>query len=119
MGIRPCAGENASFAEMLRYYEDPALHLRECREAGVGVVGKIGWGVCDELILAAGMESVAVRAGGGEHELADEYLEYAFTDKGKYLFERSPEGTETGSRTLWCSRTPRIWPTGCTIICGN
>ena len=87
MGIRPCAGENASFAEMLRYYEDPALHLRECREAGVGVVGKIGWGVCDELILAAGMESVAVRAGGGEHELADEYLEYAFTDKGKYLFD--------------------------------
>lgn len=87
MGIRPCAGENASFAELLRYYEDPAAHLRECRANGVRVVGKIGYGVCDELILAAGMESMAVRARGGAHELADGYLEYAFTEKGKCLFD--------------------------------
>ena len=87
MGIRNCAKENAAFAELLRHYEDPAIHLRECREAGVGVVGTVGYGVCDELIAAAGMESMAVRAGGAGHPLADEYLEYAFTEKGKYLFD--------------------------------
>ncbi len=87
MGIRKCAKENAAFAEMLRYYEDPAIHLRECREAGVRVVGKIGYGVCDELIVAAGMESLTVRAGVAGHPLADEYLEYAFTERGKYLFD--------------------------------
>ncbi len=87
MGIRSCASENAVFAELLRYYNDPTIHLRECRMAGVKVVGKIGYGVCDELILAAGMESTAVRAGVGRHVLADEYLEYAFTEKGKCLFD--------------------------------
>ena len=87
MGIRTCARENAAFAELLKHYEDPSIHLRECRAAGVRVVGKIGYGVCDELILAAGMESAAVRPGGAGHPLADEYLEYAFTEKGKYLFD--------------------------------
>ena len=95
MGIRPCANENAAFAELLRYYEDPAAHLRECRERGVKVVGKIGYGVCDELILAAGMESMTVRANGSGHPLADEYLEYAFTEKGKYLFDAVAGGDGT------------------------
>ena len=92
MGIRSCAKENDSFAELYRYYADPAIHLRECRTAGIGVVGKIGYGVCDELIMAAGMESAAVRSEGFSHALADEYLEYAFTEKGKLLFDMIADG---------------------------
>ena len=88
MGIRACARENALFMQLLRHYNDPGIHLAECREKGIGIVGKIGYGVCDELILAAGLESMTIRAEPTErHRLADEYLEYAFTEKGKILFD--------------------------------
>ena len=88
MGIRACARDNPSFLQLLRHYNDPGIHIRKCREEGIGLVGKIGYGICDELILAAGMESMAIRADQTErHVIADEYLEYAFTEKGKVLFD--------------------------------
>ena len=87
MAVRACAQEHPAFQKLWSYYGDRTAHLRECRSAGKPVVGKLGFGVCDELILAAGMESLSVSPDASfPRDLADRYLEYSFTEKGKAMF---------------------------------
>ena len=87
MAVRSCALEHPAFLEMLQHYNTPGIHILECREKGIKTVGKAGFGVCDELILAAGMESAGLRSAfRSPEDSAGQYLEYAFTERGKNLF---------------------------------
>ena len=96
MAVRSCASEHPAFLEMLHHYNDPGIHLLECREKGIKAVGKAGFGVCDELILAAGMESAGLRpALQPTEDGADQYLEYAFTERGKNLFSLLADGGDS------------------------
>ena len=93
MAIRACAQGHPAFHKLWSYYRDRTAHLRECQASGKPVVGKLGFGVCDELILAAGMESLAVSPDASfPRDLSDRYLEYSFTEKGKVLFSMIASG---------------------------
>lgn len=93
LGIRECAEKNSAFQTLKFFYDHRDAFLQSAKNSGKKVVGRLGYGVCDELIRAAGLESVAVSPyGRNKHEIADTYLEYAFTEKGKLLFSALAAG---------------------------
>ena len=89
MKQRICAEQSSAYRRLLHAYENRYEHLAQCRAAGKKAVGCLGYGVCSELITAAGMAPVAICADADyDRALADKYLEYSFTEKGKCYFAK-------------------------------
>ena len=93
MGIRTCAKASETFSCLLSSYENRHEFLQNCRKEGKKVVGRLGYGVCEELILAAGLESTMVCADcNTTMETADRYLEYSFAPRARAFFDRLADG---------------------------
>ena len=94
MAIRQCATENEAFSRLKWHYDNRDAFAQECREAGTKVVGQLGFGVPEELILAHDMQPVKICAeNGGALNFAEMYLEYSFAAVAKSQFERIVSGS--------------------------
>ncbi len=88
MGIRQCAGSSERFTRLLHCYTDRDQYLERSRKAGCLTVGCLGFGVPEEMILAAGMVPIMICADpGSELRCADRYLEYSFAPKARAWFD--------------------------------
>ena len=93
MGIRACAKASEIFSRLLNSYENRHDFLAQCRNKGKKVVGRLGFGVCEELILAAGLETTVICADSSSTmETADRYLEYSFAPRARAFFDRLADG---------------------------
>lgn len=94
MSIRECALSCGAFAALKEAYDNREAAAACWRAAGGKVVGKLGFDVPDELILAAGMMPVQVYA-DPDRALTetDTYLEYAFDPMVRAQFEKIVDGT--------------------------
>ena len=94
MSIRKCALESKAFAALKEAYDHRDKAAAKWRSEGKKVVGKLGYDVPDEMLIAAGMLPVQVYADGTE-PLAetDKYLEYAFDPVMRAQFEKLIDGT--------------------------
>ena len=94
MHIRNCAAQNPAFARLLDAYENREKAARQWREKGGKVVGKMGFDVPDELIIAAGMLPIQIYADPRkELKETNKYLEFAFEPVVRAQFEKLIDGT--------------------------
>lgn len=94
MAIRTCALESKAFAALKDVYDHRDIPAAAWRAAGKKVVGKLGFDVPDELLIAAGMLPVQVYADPNRSlEETNKYLEYAFEPVVRAQFEKLIDGT--------------------------
>lgn len=94
MSIRACALQSPAFAALKAAYDDRDAAAKAWRAAGRKVLGKVGFDVPDELVMAAGMLPVQVYADPAKPLLqTDTYLEHAFEPVVRAQFERLVDGT--------------------------
>ena len=79
MSIRTCALQSDAFIALKKVWEHRDTEAQKWRAQGKKVIGKLGFDVPDELLIAAGMLPVQVYA-DPERSLneTNKYLEYAF-----------------------------------------
>ena len=88
MVIRTCARSSGAFMKLLYCYQNRDEQIKRARKAGRLTVGRLGFGVPEEMILAAGMVPVMICAERtSELSRADKYLEYSFAPKAKAWFD--------------------------------
>lgn len=94
MSIRKCALESKAFTALKEVYDHRDAPAAKWRAEGKKVVGKLGFDVPDELLIAAGMLPVQVYA-DPERSLdeTNKYLEYAFEPVVRAQFEKLIDGT--------------------------
>lgn len=94
MGIRKCALESKAFTALKEVYDHRDAPAAAWRAEGKKVVGKLGFDVPDELLIAADMLPVQVYA-DQERPLKEtnQYLEYAFEPVVRAQFEKLIDGT--------------------------
>lgn len=94
MSIRACALESEAFLALKDVYDHRERAAGQWRSQGGKVVGKLGFDVPDELVVAAGMLPVQICA-DPDRELAEagKYLENAFDPVVRAQFERLVDGT--------------------------
>lgn len=94
MSIRPCALESEAFLALKDVYDHREAPAAQWRAKGRKVIGKLGFDVPDELVIAAGMLPVQICA-APDRELAEagKYLENAFDPVVRAQFERLVDGT--------------------------
>ncbi len=94
MSIRKCALESKAFTALKEVYDHRDAPAAAWRAEGKKVVGKLGFDVPDELLIAAGMLPVQVYA-DPERSLdeTNKYLEYAFEPVVRAQFEKLIDGT--------------------------
>lgn len=94
MHIRDCALQDPAFAQLLDAYENRDKAANQWRAGGGKVVGKMGFDVPDELIIAADMLPIQICA-DPEKELKEtnKYLEFAFEPVVRAQFEKLIDGT--------------------------
>ena len=94
MSIRPCALKSQAFCALKEAYDHRDAQALKWREQGKKVIGKLGFDVPDELLLAAGLFPVQICA-DAERPLAeaDKYLENAFEPVVRAQFEKLVDGT--------------------------
>lgn len=94
MSIRSCAMESQAFLTLKDAYDHRVKGAESARAKGIKVVGKLGFDVPDELVLAAGMFPVRIYA-DPEKPLkeTDKYLEYSFEPVVRAQFEKIIDGT--------------------------
>ncbi len=94
MAIRACALESKAFAALKDVYDHRDTPAAAWRAAGKKVVGKLGFDVPDELLIAAGMLPVQVYADPKRSlDETNKYLEYAFEPVVRAQFEKLIDGT--------------------------
>ena len=94
MSIRACALQSEAFAALKAAYDDRDAAAKAWRAAGRKVLGKVGFDVPDELVMAAGMLPVQVYADPAKPLIqTDTYLEHAFEPVVRAQFERLVDGT--------------------------
>ena len=94
MSIRACALQSQAFAALKAVYDDRDAAAKAWRAAGKKVLGKVGFDVPDELVMAAGMLPVQVYADPAKPLVqTDTYLEHAFEPVVRAQFERLVDGT--------------------------
>lgn len=94
MSIRACALQSQAFAALKAVYDDRDAAAKAWRAAGKKVLGKVGFDVPDELVMAAGMLPVQVYADPAKPLVqTDKYLEHAFEPVVRAQFERLVDGT--------------------------
>lgn len=94
MHIRNCALQTPAFAQLLDAYQNRDKAAKEWKANGGQVVGKLGFDVPDELLIAAGMLPVQIYA-DPQKELKEtnKYLEFAFEPVVRAQFEKLIDGT--------------------------
>ena len=94
MSIRTCALQSDAFIALKKVWEHRDTEAQKWRAQGKKVIGKLGFDVPDELLIAAGMLPVQVYA-DPERSLneTDKYLEYAFEPVVRAQFEKLIDGT--------------------------
>lgn len=96
MAIRACALESKAFTALKDVYDHRDTPAAAWRAAGKKVVGKLGFDVPDELLIAAGMLPVQVYADPKRSlDETNKYLEYAFEPVVRAQFEKLIDGTYT------------------------
>lgn len=96
MAIRACALESKAFTALKDVYDHRDTPAAAWRAAGKKVVGKLGFDVPDELLIAAGMMPVQVYADPKRSlDETNKYLEYAFEPVVRAQFEKLIDGTYT------------------------
>ncbi len=94
MSIRTCALESKAFTALKDIYDHRDASAAAWRTAGKKVVGKLGFDVPDELLIAAGMLPVQVYADPDRPlKETNKYLEYAFEPVVRAQFEKLIDGT--------------------------
>lgn len=94
MSIRTCALESKAFTALKDIYDHRDASAAAWRAAGKKVVGKLGFDVPDELLIAAGMLPVQVYADPDRPlKETNKYLEYAFEPVVRAQFEKLIDGT--------------------------
>lgn len=94
MSIRPCALKSQAFCALKEAYEHRDAEAVRRRRQGEKVIGKLGFDVPDELLLAAGMFPVQICADAGKPlREANKYLENAFEPVVRAQFEKLADGT--------------------------
>lgn len=94
MSIRKCALESKAFTALKEVYDHRDAPAAAWRAKGKKVVGKLGFDVPDELLIAAGMLPVQVYADPERSlEETNKYLEYAFEPVVRAQFEKLIDGT--------------------------
>lgn len=94
MSIRPCALRSEAFCTLKEAYDQRDAQALKWRKQGKKVIGKLGFDVPDELLLAAGMFPVQVCADVGKPLAeANKYLENAFESVVRAQFEKLVDGT--------------------------
>lgn len=94
MSIRTCALESKAFTALKDIYDHRDAPAAAWRAAGKKVVGKLGFDVPDELLIAAGMLPVQVYADPDRPlKETNKYLEYAFEPVVRAQFEKLIDGT--------------------------
>lgn len=94
MSIRTCALQSDAFIALKKVWEHRDTEAQKWRAQGKKVIGKLGFDVPDELLIAAGMLPVQVYA-DPERSLneTNKYLEYAFEPVVRAQFEKLIDGT--------------------------
>lgn len=94
MSIRTCALQSDAFIALKKVWEHRDIEAQKWRAQGKKVIGKLGFDVPDELLIAAGMLPVQVYA-DPERSLneTNKYLEYAFEPVVRAQFEKLIDGT--------------------------
>ena len=97
MSIRPCALESEAFQALKDVYDHREKAAAQWRAQGGKVLGKLGFDVPDELVIAAGMLPVQIYA-DPDRPLTetDKYLEHAFEPVVRAQFEKLVDGTCAG-----------------------
>ena len=96
MAIRACALESKAFTALKDVYDHRDTPAAAWRAAGKKVVGKLGFDVPDELLIAAGMLPIQVYADPKRSlDETNKYLEYAFEPVVRAQFEKLIDGTYT------------------------
>ncbi len=94
MSIRTCALESKAFTALKDIYDHRDASAAAWRTAGKKVVGKLGFDVPDELLIAAGMLPVQIYADPDRPlKETNKYLEYAFEPVVRAQFEKLIDGT--------------------------
>ena len=94
MSIRKCALESKAFTALKEVYDHRDTPAAAWRAEGKKVVGKLGFDVPDELLIAADMLPVQVYADQKRPlNETNKYLEYAFEPVVRAQFEKLIDGT--------------------------
>ncbi len=94
MSIRTCALESKAFTALKDIYDHRDASAAAWRATGKKVVGKLGFDVPDELLIAAGMLPVQIYADPDRPlKETNKYLEYAFEPVVRAQFEKLIDGT--------------------------
>ena len=94
MSIRNCALESKAFTALKEVWDHRDAEAAKWRAQGKKVVGKLGFDVPDELLIAADMLPVQIYADPDRSlEETNKYLEYAFEPVVRAQFEKLIDGT--------------------------
>ncbi|MBR2522768.1 MAG: 2-hydroxyacyl-CoA dehydratase [Coriobacteriales bacterium] len=94
MAFRECAAKSSAFAKLAYAYTHREEAAKAAKAAGKRVIATLGCDVPEELLCAAGMMPYPIYAlPGGNMEMADKYLEYAFDPLVRAQFQRIVDGS--------------------------